>query len=439
MKPFVLSVLPLALAALIGCGDDSTSPSQTSSSSNVSSSSQALSSGASSSSVEAFKPQVLDSTLAWFGEHRATLNQMMEMHGKASSKYDSAKKPIALFDFDNTMIQNDIGDQTTFYMIANNLILQPAAKDWSKVSPLLTADARTALNAACDAQAEVGKPLNTNGKDAASQACADELFEIYYNGKTKGGKAAYGSEYDSKKMEPAYALTVQFQAGYTPAEMKDISAKAIAFATGNAVDAVQTLGTNASVPAWVKTPAQIKDLVTKLQNNGFDVWITTASSQWVVKSFAGQYGIAEDHVIGVRATLADGKLTSVFEGCGAEVDGTTSMINYRMGKRCFINKVILGASTADQDKRTKDLQDRVVFAAGDSDTDLEFLKESKFKLVFNRSKTELMCNAYNQTEGGNWMISPLLIKERAQKSGGFDCSKYSLPNVAMDTVYTFKK
>lgn len=59
------------------------------------------------------------------------------------------------------------------------------------------------------------------------------------------------------------------------------------------------------------------------------------------------------------------------------------MISYIEGKRCWVNKVIYG----DQSKHAIDRRPenkRQVFGAGDSDTDIEFLRDAKFKLVARR-------------------------------------------------------
>ena len=56
----------------------------------------------------------LDPNLPWYGNNRTTLDSFMEANGKNSSGYDSAHKPVAVFDWDNTTMKNDIGDATTY-------------------------------------------------------------------------------------------------------------------------------------------------------------------------------------------------------------------------------------------------------------------------------------------------------------------------------------
>ena len=58
--------------------------------------------------------------------------------GCLSPGYDKTKKPIALFDWDNTISKNDFGDAITFYLIANGKVLQPPGQDWKQTSAFLT-------------------------------------------------------------------------------------------------------------------------------------------------------------------------------------------------------------------------------------------------------------------------------------------------------------
>jgi hypothetical protein len=116
-------------------------------------------------------------------------------------------------------------------------------------------------------------------------------------------------------------------------------------------------------------------------------------------------------VIGIRQLLdGDGKLTYSFEGCGPVAPGEDSMISYIEGKRCWVNKVIYGDKTANAINR-RPVDKRQVFGAGDSDTDIEFLRDAKYKLALNRQKKELMCFTYNN-EGNSWRANPMFIEPK---------------------------
>jgi hypothetical protein len=72
---------------------------------------------------------------------------------------------------------------------------------------------------------------------------------------------------------------------------------------------------------------------------------------------------------------------------------------------------------------------RQVFAAGDSDTDIEFLRDSKYKLVLNRQKNELMCFAY-RNEGDSWRVNPMFIGGKTMKTTPYACSTTACKNSA---------
>lgn len=378
-------------------------------------------------------PPLLDESLEWYGDNRAALDDMILAHGNQGDDYDPANPPVAVFDWDNTMIKNDIGDATTFYMINNNKIRQPPDRDWGNVSPLLTDAARAALKVACDSQGEPGDPLLTDQTSDANKACAAEIFSVYWDGTTVAGEEAFG-EVDDKRIEPAYAFTVQLQAGYTPDEIREFGAQARDFSLDNAIDAVQPIGTG-EVRAWVRLYPQMQDLVAVMQAHGFDVWVVSASSQYIVEPFAELVGIDADHVIGVRATLEGGETTYRFQGCGEVPEGNGDLITYRDGKRCWINKVIFGADAADHFTPTDQLTDRLIFVAGDSVTDLSMLEDAEHQLVINRGRTELMCHAYfNENGEGDWLINPMFIKPNPQNTDPYACEAFGMPD-QQDTVF----
>ena len=52
---------------------------------------------------------------------------------------------------------------------------------------------------------------------------------------------------------------------------------------------------------------------------------------------------------------------------------------------------------------------RPTFSAGDSDTDVAFVQDATdLKLVINRNRVALMCNAYANA-GNKWLVQPMFI------------------------------
>jgi hypothetical protein len=290
----------------------------------------------------------------------------------------------------------------------------------------MTDDAATALTAACGTDVPAGQALPT----AINVGCADEMLSIYIDGKTRAGAAAFAG-WNWRRMEPTYAWTAQLMAGYTKAEIQSFVAAAIAAYTSAPIGATKVVGSR-TVNAYIRVYDQIADLINTMQASGFDVWVVSASPQPVVETFGAHVGVEPDRVIGIRQMVDnDGRYTYDFQGCGTVPDGDNSMISYIEGKRCWVNTLLYGASGAAA-LAPRPADARSFFAAGDSDTDIEFLRDSTYKLAINRNKRELMCFAYHGL-GGDWLVNPMFIAPRAQQLAPYPCSTTACKTASGDS------
>ncbi|MFF4455346.1 haloacid dehalogenase-like hydrolase [Streptomyces goshikiensis] len=354
----------------------------------------------------------------WYGDNQARLQQLIDRYGRCNPYRPGREKPVAVFDWDNTVVKNDVGDATMFWLLRNGKIRQPAAGDWSTTSRFLTPAAAAALADACGALARPGAPLPTGTPEGAG--CADEINAVYGTAATRGGAAAFAG-WDRRTTEPGYAWLPQLTQGWTAREIRGFAAAARAENLAAPVGATQQVGSG-KVTGWVRYYDQQRDLVKGLQKAGFDVWISSASPQPVVEVWAQGVGIDAGHVIGIRnVTSYGGKFTPHLEGCGSVKDGADTMITYVDGKRCWINKEIFGVRGAAAEK-VQPAARRQVFAAGDSDTDISFLRDATaLRLVVNRNKNELMCRAYDNSDG-KWIVNPMFIEPKKQKATPYPCA-----------------
>src|SRR5262245_50927032 len=51
---------------------------------------------------------------AWAGSNRDELVRFLDRRGCTGPGYDAKARPVALFDWDNTVVKNDFGDAVTF-------------------------------------------------------------------------------------------------------------------------------------------------------------------------------------------------------------------------------------------------------------------------------------------------------------------------------------
>ncbi|MCX4668523.1 haloacid dehalogenase-like hydrolase [Streptomyces sp. NBC_01381] len=373
---------------------------------------------ANSPAVKAHCPQ-LSKKLTWYGDNRDRLQQMIDERGRCGPhRGHDEKRPVAAFDWDNTVVKNDITDATIAWSLHHDKILRPAG--WKSTSKWMTDEADKALTAACGTDVPVGKPLPTS----TDTDCADEIFEVREDGKTMSGAAAFAGEWDHRHTVPQYAWVPQLFAGHTVPELESYAAKARKEALAAPVGATQTVGTHV-IPAYARYYDQQRDLIRTLKKAGFDVYIVSAGSEPVTEVWAagkGGVGIDRKHTIAIRSVLdRKGRITTWNQGCGDVPVNQGEAIPYIDGKRCWINQEIYGV----QGKSAWDKQDwshRITLGGGDADTDVTFVGDATgAHLVLNRNKSEFMCRAYDNADG-RWLVNPMFIEPLPGKTDPYPCS-----------------
>ncbi|MEU3739501.1 HAD family hydrolase [Streptomyces sp. NPDC032198] len=352
----------------------------------------------------------------WYGDNKARLQKMIDTYGRCGDSGDSggkgAAKPVATFDWDNTVIKNDVGDATMFWLLRNSKIRTPRNADWHTTSRYLTDPAAKALAKACPAD---GATLPTR----RDTDCADEITSVYGEGTTTGGAAAFAG-FDHRRMEPQYAWLAQLTRGWSTRQVKGFAAAARKENLAAPVGTEQRVGTG-KFTGWARYYDQQRDLIRTLKKAGFNVYVVSASPEPVAEVWAKSVGVDARHTIGIRNVSAHGKLTAHLKGCGTVKDGDDSMITYIDGKRCWINQEIYGVRGAAAEK-VQPAARRQVFAAGDSDTDISFLRDATgLRLALNRNKNELMCRAYDNGDG-RWLVNPMFIEPKGKLAKPYPCA-----------------
>ncbi|MFH8563407.1 haloacid dehalogenase-like hydrolase [Streptomyces sp. NPDC017988] len=353
----------------------------------------------------------------WYGENEARLQRMIDTYGHCGPRSEQGgARPVAVFDWDNTVIKNDVGDATLFWLLRHGKIRTPQNDDWHTTSRYLTDPAAKSLAKACPA---TGTTLPTHRDTARGAACADEILSVYGEGTTTGGKAAFDG-FDHRRMEPQYAWLAQLTRGWSTHQVKRFAAAARAENLAAPIGTRQRVGTG-EVTGWVRYYDQQRDLIRTLKRAGFDVYVVSASPEPVAEVWSESVGVDRRHTIGIRNVTAHGRHTAHLKGCGTVEDGDDSMITYIEGKRCWINQEIYGVRGAAAEK-VRPAAKRQVFAAGDSDTDISFLRDATaLRLVLNRNKNEVMCRAYDNGDR-RWLINPMFIEPKGEKTGPYPCA-----------------
>lgn len=301
-----------------------------------------------------------------------------------TSSSNASAAPLALFDFDNTLVRGDIGDAMLSHMLKNDLLIP---QSWSAVSAYLTENALLAL-ASCSVSE--GRWITSNTE------CGNEIWSIYSAQRTVKGRKAW-NEWPRKQFEPAYAWLASLLAGYSPEQIESISASAREIALNSPSSSPTDL------EMAVRYIPPMSDLIALLQSRGFEVWVISASPQFVLYPWTEPLGIPQDRVIGIRNLLSNGVLSPELEQC--DPSSIEDLITYADGKLCWARKLI------------RDPVDPVL-VAGDSMGDLPMLlSATRMRILVDRGIPELLELAENNDDG-KWIIerfnSSLADREREE-------------------------
>ncbi|MFD5789501.1 haloacid dehalogenase-like hydrolase [Streptomyces sp. NPDC127037] len=365
-------------------------------------------------------PQLSDD-LPWYGGNRAQLQRVIDERGTCHGR--GGPRPVAAFDWDNTITKNDVTDATISWSLRHDKILRPAS--WKDTSTWLTDTANKALTEACGTEVKVGTPLPTS----TNARCADEILQIREDGSTMSGEAAFAGKWNHRRTVPQYAWVPQLFAGHTVPELRAYAEAARTEALAAPVGATRTVGTHV-LPAYVRYYDQQRDLVRTLQKAGFDVWIVSAGSEPVTEVWSRGIGIDRAHTVAIRSVLdRKGRITTSNEGCGGVGVTEGEAIPYIDGKRCWINQEIYGIKGAAAWNRQAPHR-RITLGGGDADTDVTFVGDATgAHLVLNRNKNEVMCRAYDNADG-RWVVNPMFIEPLPRRTTAYPCatSAYTEPD-----------
>ncbi len=353
----------------------------------------------------------------WYGDNAKLIQAAIDKYGRCSWPGGRAPKlrPYAVFDWDNTVIKNDISDQTIFWMLRNDKILQPPGRNWHNTSRFMTVAGAKALRKACGSLAKPGKPLPTS----TDVRCADEILSVRKTTRTTGGEAVFAGA-NERYMEAMYAWVGQIMQGYTPAQVRRIAAQARTAALKAPIGATQQVGSSTET-AWIRYYPEMDDLIRTLKRAGIEPWVVSASPKEFADVWGPGVGIDSAHTIGIEQLLRKGRLTGHLKGCGGLPDGSDAIMTYIDGKRCFINQTILGVK-GPRALRAMPRALRPIVAGGDATTDVTMVRDAiGAHVVLNRNRDELMCHAYDNADG-RWAVNPMFINPLPQKQGLYPCS-----------------
>lgn len=255
----------------------------------------------------------------WDQFNHAQLNQFILENGNKSPKYNAQKPPYVVFDFDNTSIFLDIEEATLIYQL-ENLLFKVSPKELNKVIRTNIED----TNFSSDFNNQDGQPVNINtispdiiesytwlyknyvglkGKKSLDEVKQNPHYENFIT-KMRYLYAAIGDTFDHSV---SYPWVTYLFAGYAPNEVSQLAKATYAWQQQQKIAPVtwtspQALAGKAGVVSvtWdngLRPYKDVQNLYQALMQNGFDVYVCSASFIDVIK------GIATDPNIGFNVSI----------------------------------------------------------------------------------------------------------------------------------------
>ena len=332
----------------------------------------------------------------WSPRNRELVASMIAGSGSLSPGYRAAKKPYAVFDWDNTSIMNDCEEALLMHQI-NTLSFRLTPAEFAAIirqnvpAGPFTADYKNAagavveLEAICtDLDADYAF-LHANFKGMAGARPLDDITptpqfqdfrsKLYY---------LYEAVNDTHGVNVGYPWVIYFFANMTVADVKTLTEASNDAALGAAL--VKTKYTSPAALSGkagvvsvthfhgLRLCTEIAGLMDALRANGIDVYVSTASLEDVVGVFAGnpKYGfnVPRENVLGLRLER-DGE---VFKNAYLK----NWPLNWGPGKSEVIKRELVAKKGYGP-----------LFVAGDSDGDYDMLRDfpdTKLSVIVNRMK-----------------------------------------------------
>ncbi|MDR3176170.1 MAG: hypothetical protein LBU06_06520 [Desulfovibrio sp.] len=336
----------------------------------------------------------------WDSQTKARLQKLIDDVGTKSAAYNAAKKPYAVFDWDQTCIFNDTEEALFRYMIENVLFKATPEEFSAAIRREVPKD-----NFSKDYNNKAGKPINIDSIAADLDADYAFLYANYikeqkmpldklreteefidFRGKLAYLYEAIGSTFSA---DVSYPWVLYLFVGMTEAEVRAVAEKSNDAALGDKLG-TYTLSSSEKRPgkagvvslggykAGLRLAPEMSNLMNVLRASGIDVYVCSASHETVVRVFAGlpKYGymVPDANVIGMKTKMKDGKYLGEYD-YGNDYPQTQQKGKVKAIEQILVKKYGYGP----------------VFVAGDSQGDFHMsteFKDTQLTLLVNRVRRD---------------------------------------------------
>lgn len=252
----------------------------------------------------------------------------------------------AAFDFDNTMIFNDLGEACMYYILLQGLVFADEPSFWKEIRhPLISENELSVLREKFENAAE------SSGEEDQLDL-TDYLLSFYDRIMEQDG------------LEHAYRWTRVIFAGRSPLEMRKISRYVFAHEQEQDI-AHARFPSGRMINTGIRIYEPIRNLIQQMAERGWAIRIVSASPEEIIREAIAHWNLPEENVRGMRLRRDREILLPIID----------EPMTYGPGK-----------VQALKDTGWEDLD----FAAGDSWTDFDMLLFAKKALLLDRNNPSLI-------------------------------------------------
>lgn len=260
-------------------------------------------------------------------------------------------KGLAAFDFDNTLVHGDHGENCMYYLAFQGMIAANQDWFWEHISHSAV-DTRKIDKLKNDLE-----ELDVYEDQLRLVEWVDDLIDIYQ------------IIYNDAGIEEAYRWTKALFAGLSEKELRDISRYVFEDQLRQAVTTL-ALPSGREIPTGLRIVSEMKNLIVKLVEKGWNVCIVTASPESLIQEVIKEWNLEEKKVRGMRLRSDNGIL----------LPDVIEPMTYGRGKVEALYELI-------DENGDETLPFRL--AGGDSFTDLELMLEAENAILVDRGKEDL--------------------------------------------------
>lgn len=292
----------------------------------------------------------------WVDENERAIDALIANKGPDSPGFSKERPPIAVFDWDNTVILGSLTEALYIEMV-EGMLFSFDAEFWKQIPDKERNDLKPDVNAVL--------PLSPDQR----QKSAD------YGDYKKGMMKLWTQARDQKGDLVASRWMASLLTGLSIDDVKRFTSRALD--RGLEFSMTRSNGLNRGLRFF----PEMVELIERFQQEGFEVWVVTEVPQWVAEEAAARVDIPKENVIGtLPAWDSDGRIHS-----------KVLRVPYRKGKVDAIQETI---------RRVPD------FVAGGDNGDIEMLMLGQGpRLVLDHRKMPLMEIAQQR----GWLIQTPFI------------------------------